>query len=646
MESKSIIKSIFVIIIIIGIAYFFFGGGTGKVKNLFHSKEDFLPDEIDTFSMEEYENELSKVDSDIEGMSNLDKYNLGLNPVDGSDTDGDGLTDKEEIEIYYSDPTKRSTAGDLYNDAYKVANSMDVNKYYDYKGNIEFVNNKCPEIILTASVEDDLWAVAEPWVINNLKGYKVLGSYNIYNYEGALSIDVSKYLNADTSLKDIVLLKGDWSCTDIDKAAFTKDDNILTLKDEITRNDNISLVVATKNGGLFASFNDSFNDLYSASQGADGLICTWFIYEGLLNTLPDIYYAPCGDPEIDARNKDALLDTARYYLSNMKRPNESSIQIVSREVIERERKKFELAPWTKKIHPKNPSFVPAQYCDLSMMTGINALGKSEDVFNSDKGSLPFANFGSEISPGGNCAGIAYLVSLLHNTGSAPAKGSYGGITWDLTTDLENRTLTDPILNDFKDREWKRLHTDDNGIIKKETLTPGEEEFVKMIGAYWMQTGDKIKAVDYNKIAKVNGQSNFDWQIIEDAMTILDNNRILNFAYAKYTVDENGNIILNNEGLPTFSAHAVNLIRYKRSEYDPNLIIFTVDDPNFPGGVAGFDYADTNLYVRKVISQYDHYESFEISYNPIKGNATQGINTTKSHEYQLSFYDENYNFLNR
>lgn len=47
----------------------------------------------------------------------------------------DGLTDKEEIEVYGSDPLKASTAGDLYTDKYKVEHDMDVNKKYDYEEN-------------------------------------------------------------------------------------------------------------------------------------------------------------------------------------------------------------------------------------------------------------------------------------------------------------------------------------------------------------------------------------------------------------------------------------------------------------------------------------------------------------------------------
>lgn len=47
------------------------------------------------------------------------------------DTDRDGLTDYEEIEIYGTNPDKKSTSGDLYSDGYKVLKGMDVTKYYE-----------------------------------------------------------------------------------------------------------------------------------------------------------------------------------------------------------------------------------------------------------------------------------------------------------------------------------------------------------------------------------------------------------------------------------------------------------------------------------------------------------------------------------
>jgi hypothetical protein len=92
----------------------------------------------DPLSREEKDNILKSRNSDIDGWSVYDKLHKGLNPSDGSDSDGDGLTDKEEVEVYGSDPLKVSTAGDLYSDSYKVANGMEVKKNTLLKGRFNF----------------------------------------------------------------------------------------------------------------------------------------------------------------------------------------------------------------------------------------------------------------------------------------------------------------------------------------------------------------------------------------------------------------------------------------------------------------------------------------------------------------------------
>ena len=96
---------------------------------------------------------------------------MNLNPGDHSDTDGDGLTDKEEIEVYGSDPLLQSTAGDLYFDGYKLEHGMDLFAYYDYTGEYtedgEYVTycvdgnfvspyNECDEISFVPAIPSDL----------------------------------------------------------------------------------------------------------------------------------------------------------------------------------------------------------------------------------------------------------------------------------------------------------------------------------------------------------------------------------------------------------------------------------------------------------------------------------------------------------
>ena len=52
-------------------------------------------------------------------LTYLEKYLYGLNPLT-NDTDGDGLTDYDEIFIYHTNPLLPSTAGDGIPDGWKV----------------------------------------------------------------------------------------------------------------------------------------------------------------------------------------------------------------------------------------------------------------------------------------------------------------------------------------------------------------------------------------------------------------------------------------------------------------------------------------------------------------------------------------------
>lgn len=86
------------------------------------------------------------LDGDNDGLTNLQEFQLGLNPAsddtdgdglkDGAeiaagadplnpDTDGDGLTDGEEVNVHHSDPTKVDTDGDGYTDSQEVAGGSD-----------------------------------------------------------------------------------------------------------------------------------------------------------------------------------------------------------------------------------------------------------------------------------------------------------------------------------------------------------------------------------------------------------------------------------------------------------------------------------------------------------------------------------------
>jgi hypothetical protein len=85
------------------------------------------PDEDGLTNLEEYQagTDPTNPDTDGDGLSDGDEVNIyGTDPTN-PDTDGDGLSDGEEVNIYGTDPTKADTDGDGVNDGDEVAQGTD-----------------------------------------------------------------------------------------------------------------------------------------------------------------------------------------------------------------------------------------------------------------------------------------------------------------------------------------------------------------------------------------------------------------------------------------------------------------------------------------------------------------------------------------
>lgn len=82
--------------------------------------------EIDEFELTEENKDL---DYDEDRLTNEEEMQYGTN-VYISDSDGDGLSDYEEVKIHNSDPTRYSTSEDDISDYIKVEKKLDINKKY------------------------------------------------------------------------------------------------------------------------------------------------------------------------------------------------------------------------------------------------------------------------------------------------------------------------------------------------------------------------------------------------------------------------------------------------------------------------------------------------------------------------------------
>ena len=65
-----------------------------------------------------------KADFDNDGLTNIDEFNFQTDPLN-ADTDGDGLSDGDETNIYYTDPTKKDSDNDTYEDGDEITNCYD-----------------------------------------------------------------------------------------------------------------------------------------------------------------------------------------------------------------------------------------------------------------------------------------------------------------------------------------------------------------------------------------------------------------------------------------------------------------------------------------------------------------------------------------
>jgi hypothetical protein len=65
-------------------------------------------------------------DKDRDGLSTIQEYQFGTDPLN-EDTDADGISDGDEIFVYYSDPYNKDTDSDTYSDSEEIVACFDPN---------------------------------------------------------------------------------------------------------------------------------------------------------------------------------------------------------------------------------------------------------------------------------------------------------------------------------------------------------------------------------------------------------------------------------------------------------------------------------------------------------------------------------------
>lgn len=643
---KKIIK-IILVIVVIWLIVIFGNKIVNRIKIQIDTKN--ISRGFDIKDAKEYKSIWKNTMSDIDSMTVWEKYEKGLAVNNGSDTDGDGLTDKEEIEIYGSNPLKVSTAGDLYTDAYKVGHEMDVNKFYDYSESVEFPYNECPEVLLTAAEPTDFNAVVR--LLDKqyrLNGCKIFAGYKVYNYSGELAIDLTEILNKnDVNGDDICVYLFDGESTK--KYGSKVSGTTISLKKKLDKTFEYEIYLVEKSIVCDASMlfgNAVVTEISEETVTGAGLVLDCPILT-LFGRPVDITYEDLGDDEknqilrdkVVKHTKDCLGDDDKYYSEDAINKDSAIVINAKYEVLKNIIPFFDITNKTEdELGLLNIIFLFYSYEDReAYLNGFDTKEEKPEVTGFAINELPFSNFKSEYGTTGNCAGISHLTAFLYNTGSYNSSGSYTqdgyNISWNLENDEDNATLMNLGLYDYKTDSFIADKSSKDNYLNASSLSDGEYEFVKMIGAAYLSGNKKVNNIYQSTYGGVNGNHVYDYSLVEEMMSQLDSGKILDVYFSM------------NDG----SGHTVNIYEYNVDSSDDSIVWFSVYDSNFPGdNVENKELSDFGfkLKTEKRKKLVGDGETFNYEYSPIKNSSygatsNRAINSTP----MMIVLDENWNDLN-
>ena len=572
--------------------------------------------------------------SGIEGMSKYDLYRAGLSLATGADTDGDGLTDKDEIEVYGTDPLKASSSGDLYSDGYKVANDMDPSLRYDYQGDRSFAYNSCPEVHLNAQNPLDFNAVVKPLPsLAEISGLKVYCAYDVYNYGGRFSVDLTKVLRENgLTTADISIYVSNGAT--LSPYSFTEKQGLVTLKKAFSPNASYKVCVTEKNFAAFAaavigadSLAEELSSLTTPERQeitGDALVICSPLLTLFFNTDITVYNERLLSPDstqllrdkIQAYN-DALFGTGCPYAYEEK----SSIEITLLYNFLKSAASFlditdisdSQLSWYHTLflfysYEERLGYFDQWDTDSGDQTTDSEHSETADPvtgFDPMTDVLPFGNFKTALSPNGSCAGISHLTAYLYNQKCYPSRydgGSSAGIPWDLSIDEENLTLCEPGLGDYKSTTFLTDHSEDGQTLSI-GLSRGEEEFLKMIASAYQEGNANAEFICYDILGGNFSTVSQDYAVIESAIAYLHSGKILDVYL----------------GMADGTRHTVNLYGYQIDPANPDVVLFHVYDCNFPpNSITGLSLSDSGftLRIEKWLNRSGDGWTFAYDYFPL------------------------------
>lgn len=584
--------------------------------------------------------EEKQADYSDDGMTNIEKINKGLS-IYSDDTDGDGLRDVDEINIYKSDPLKYSTAGDLYSDYYKVNNNLNVKKKIKEVPNIDIgvENIKLTPKVATdekatyqkynGKIPSDYDVIEEPFIINGFTGEvkftlkEEAKNCEVYSYD-RLKEKVNK-IKSKSKGNDIIFKNADG------------DPILITYKTSYIKN--------TLKNSVESKLN--YIDKEEENQKKDYYIVTSFLLNIFAGRPIEIYETTNSPTKIvektDKNFQDGINQAIQEYFKNtlnktdykvMKKLNVLKINVRHTYIGEQVAKFLE--KWAeeteinliKKYQNNNvQQFISSLFFKVYKVNGtkqeiINSLLGEElkeyvpydliketemDIKNeenkvvADSGfdmkdnSFHFQNLATKVGDGGICAGMAYMVSNAYNNNKVIEKADvvpeYNPFNYETPTfDISDSEKYGCITSDNKIGEYTMgdiLQSYSNATIEdnyyNSSVKKGLSE-ISIIDANLYEGEDikdikLIKAIEYY-FAYLNNETFILQSEIEKLIGKPDKKH--KFSEIEGLIDylNDGNVAICAL-MSERGGHAINIYRVEQDSKDEDIYYLKCYDNNFP-----------------------------------------------------------------
>lgn len=634
----------------------------GIVKGISWYKEyqfnKFIEETIlvdDSFKAELTEQEKSE-DWNNDGITNGDAEKLGLN-VTVLDSDGDGISDYDEINVHNSDPLKYSTMDDIYSDGYKLKNGKDILTKYETFDILDTVN---PFIKVEIDDAHDMSYVYKDYDGFIPDGYYLgFQPFRMFSFVGEVDIEFDNPNKYEVISFDLITYE-------VKKLKSKVDNQSLVFK--IT-DDNPIMVVYKQSviKSMGESTLSSIKDNFKNEVKKDYHVISFPFMTALFNF--PIYVLEADntilkggtDEEFQSEfneKAEGKFKISHHYTNyagirfikmllggltseiskNVGEENESFVNYVV--TYNRVSSDSELYDYLLGVYSSDESYEEESDEPIYDTTdpysekysNLKCEMCADSGFKVDVNAFRFENLSTKVSSGGVCAGFSYITTNIYNGGRMPRTvvGEYDMRSIEYEP-IWNKQLysfepTDEGLKTYSD--LKKTHDKLDSL----SMSSPDNEVVKALEYYWK---------DYNAATKVS-TLNWHWNHSFEKHTFVDESTIKNVVNQL----KSGKIV-SVSLLKSNAGHAINAYKIVEDKDNPDILYLKAYDNNFPNDMFwsassnGKVKYDVTIVLKKVYENtlFGEKVKYSYEYNPINSSSYNYGTYNKTFD-GIYFYDEN------